>query len=103
LHYILKNTRGWEKNQVHRIRKGFKNKTWDYDVIWIDVFSNYREAQTSTTNFMFFFFVMSNYDEMNCNIVFGKFTMYSKVLILVIYNYHDSDVGMNGSVKFVET
>jgi hypothetical protein len=29
--------------------------------------------------------------------------MYSKVQILVICNNHESDVGMNGSVKFVET
>jgi hypothetical protein len=29
--------------------------------------------------------------------------MYSKVQILVICNNHESNVGMNGSVKFVET
>jgi hypothetical protein len=29
--------------------------------------------------------------------------MYFKVQILVICNNHESDVGMNGSVKFVET
>jgi hypothetical protein len=29
--------------------------------------------------------------------------MYSKVQILVIYNKYESNVGMNGSVKFVET
>jgi len=29
--------------------------------------------------------------------------MYSKVHILVIYNNHGYDVGMNGSVKFVDT
>jgi len=28
--------------------------------------------------------------------------MYSKVQILVICNNHESNVGMNGSVKFVE-
>ncbi len=28
--------------------------------------------------------------------------MYSKLQILVICNSHESDVGMNGSVKFVE-
>jgi hypothetical protein len=28
--------------------------------------------------------------------------MYSKVQILVICNNHESDVGMNGRVKFVE-
>jgi hypothetical protein len=31
------------------------------------------------------------------------FTMYFEMHILVIYNNHESDVGMNGSVKFVET
>jgi hypothetical protein len=49
------------------------------------------------------FFVVSDYDEMNCNFVFGVFTMYSKVHILVIYNNHEFHIGMNGSVKFVET
>jgi len=29
--------------------------------------------------------------------------MYSKVQILVIWNNHEFDVGMNFSVKFVET
>jgi len=29
--------------------------------------------------------------------------MYSKMQILVICNNHESNVGMNGSVKFVET
>jgi len=29
--------------------------------------------------------------------------MYSEVQILVICNNHDSDVGMNGNVKFVGT
>jgi hypothetical protein len=29
--------------------------------------------------------------------------MYSEVQNLVIYNNHESNVGMNGSVKFVET
>jgi hypothetical protein len=29
--------------------------------------------------------------------------MYSEVQILVICNNHEFDVGMNGSVKFVET
>jgi len=29
--------------------------------------------------------------------------MYFKVKILVIYNNHEFDVRMNGSVKFVET
>ncbi len=39
---------------------------------------------------------------MNCNIVSGVFIMYSKVQILVICNNRKSNVGMNGSVKFVE-
>jgi hypothetical protein len=29
--------------------------------------------------------------------------MYSEVQIMVIYNNQEFDVGMNGSVKFVET
>jgi len=29
--------------------------------------------------------------------------MYSKVQILVICNNHEFDVGMNGTIKFVET
>ncbi len=29
--------------------------------------------------------------------------MYYEVHILVIYNNHESDVGMNGSVKYFET
>ncbi len=41
------------------------------------------------------FYVVSKYDEMNCNIVF-------KVQILVIYNNHEYDVLMNGNVKYVE-
>jgi hypothetical protein len=40
---------------------------------------------------------------MNYNIVFGVFTMYSKVQIMIICNNHEFDVGMNGSVEFVET
>jgi hypothetical protein len=40
---------------------------------------------------------------MNCNLVFGVFTIYSEVQILVICNNHEFDVGMNGNVKFVET
>jgi len=45
-----------------------------------------------------------DYDEMNSNIVFGVFfIMYSKVQILVMCNNHESDVGMNCSVNFVET
>jgi len=48
------------------------------------------------------FFVVSNYGEMNCNIVFGAFTMYFEVQTLVICN-HEFHIGMNGTVKFVET
>jgi hypothetical protein len=37
-------------------------------------------------------------------ILFIEFvTMYYKVHIMVICNNHESDVGMNGSAKFVET
>ncbi len=46
---------------------------------------------------------MLDYDEMNCNIVFGVFYNVSEVQIFVICNYHESNVGMNGSIKFVET
>jgi hypothetical protein len=49
------------------------------------------------------FLVVLNYDEINCNFVFGIFIMYFEVQILVICNNHEFDVGMNGSVKFVET
>jgi hypothetical protein len=41
------------------------------------------------------FFVVLDYDEMNCNIIFGGFfIMYSEVQILVIYNNHEFDVGI---------
>jgi hypothetical protein len=43
-----------------------------------------------------------NYDEMNCNLVPRFFIMYFKLQILVICNNHESNVGMNGNVKFVE-
>ncbi len=46
---------------------------------------------------------MLNYDEMNYNIVFGVFLMYYEMQILVTCNNHESNVGMNCSVKFVET
>jgi hypothetical protein len=50
------------------------------------------------------FFVLLDYDEMNCNLVFGVlFIMYSEIQILVICNNHEFDVGMNCSVKFVDT
>jgi hypothetical protein len=41
---------------------------------------------------------------MNCNLLFLKyFTMYFEMQNMVICNNHESDVEMNGSVKFVET
>jgi hypothetical protein len=49
------------------------------------------------------FFVKLDYDEMNYNLVYGVFTIYSEVHILVICNNHESHIGMNGSVKFVDT
>jgi hypothetical protein len=50
------------------------------------------------------FFVMLDYDEMHCNIIFGVFfILYFEVKILILCNNHESDVGMNCSVKFVET
>jgi hypothetical protein len=58
-------------------------------------------------NFLFIslceFFVVLDYDEMNCNLVFGIFIMFSEVQILVIWNNHESHIQMNGNVKFVET
>jgi hypothetical protein len=48
------------------------------------------------------FFVVSEYDEMNCNFVFGVFTMYFEVQILVIWNNLEFGVLMNGYVKCVE-
>jgi hypothetical protein len=48
------------------------------------------------------FYVVSKYDEINYNLVFGVFTMYFEVQILVICNNHEYDVLMNGSVKYVE-
>jgi len=49
------------------------------------------------------FFVVLDYYEMNYNLVFGVVTMYSEMQILVIYNNHEFHIGINGSVKFVET
>jgi len=49
------------------------------------------------------FSILSYHDEMNCNLIFGGFFMYSEVQILVICNNHEFDVLMNGSFKFVET
>jgi hypothetical protein len=39
---------------------------------------------------------------MNCNIVFGVFSMYFEVQIFVIWNNHEYGVLMNGNVKCVE-
>jgi hypothetical protein len=50
-----------------------------------------------------FIFCVLDYDEKNCNIVFIVFKIYFEVHIFVICNNHEFDVGMNGSVKFVET
>jgi len=47
------------------------------------------------------FFVVLDYDEMNYNIVFGVFTMYSEVQILVICNNHESHIGMNGVLSLL--
>jgi hypothetical protein len=49
------------------------------------------------------FFVVLDYDEMNNNIVLKFFTMYFELQILDICNNHEFDVGMNCSVKFVDT
>jgi hypothetical protein len=50
------------------------------------------------------FSTMLDYDEMNCNIASGVFLiMYYEVQILVMCNNHEFYVGMNCSVKFVET
>jgi hypothetical protein len=49
------------------------------------------------------FFVVLDYDEMNYNFVFGIFTMYFEMQILVICKNHEYHIEMNGSVKFVET
>jgi hypothetical protein len=75
----------------------FFNKTWDYVVVWIHVFSNTKKIDFYSEFYVHFlceFFIVSNYDDMNCN---------NEVQILVICNNHESNVGMNGNVKFVET
>ncbi len=36
---------------------------------------------------------------MNFNLVFGVFTMYFEVQMLVICNNYESNVGMNGNIK----
>jgi hypothetical protein len=47
------------------------------------------------------FFVISNYDEMNCNFVFKVFYNVLWSANFSICNNHKFDVGMNGSDKFV--
>jgi hypothetical protein len=58
-------------------------------------------------NYMFIlcvdFPIVLDYDEMNYNIVIEFFIMYFEVHIIVICNNYEYVVGMNGSVKFVET
>jgi hypothetical protein len=49
------------------------------------------------------FFIVLDYDEMNCKFFFRVFKMYYEVQILVICNNHECDVGMDGSVKFIES
>jgi hypothetical protein len=50
------------------------------------------------------FFVVLDYDDMNCNLVSWVFLQcILKVQIVVISNNHEFDVGMNCNVKFVET
>ncbi len=50
----------------------FFNKTWDYDVIWIYAFSIQKNTNFHSEFYVHFlceFFVILDYDEMNCNIV----------------------------------
>ncbi len=47
------------------------------------------------------YFVMLDYDEMNC-LFMEFFIMYSEMQILVICNNHESNVGLNRNVKFVD-
>jgi hypothetical protein len=52
----------------------FFNKTWDYIVIWIDVFSNTKKIDFYSEFYVHFlceFCVVLDYDEMNCNLVSG--------------------------------
>ncbi len=85
----------------------FKNKTWDSVVIWIHVSVIQRNIDFYYEFYVHLlceFFVVLDYDEMNCNLVSQVFLQcILKVQILVIGNNHESDVGMNCNVKFVET
>jgi hypothetical protein len=50
------------------------------------------------------FFIISDYDEMNCNLVSGVFyNVLWSAKFSYICNNHESDVRMNGSVKFIKT
>jgi hypothetical protein len=54
----------------------FFNKTWDYTIIWIHVFSNTKKhilLQWIRCSSFVWIFVVLDYDEMNCNLVFGVF------------------------------
>ncbi len=83
----------------------FFNKTWDSVVIWIHVFNKkkHKLLQWIYVHLLCEFSIVSDYDEMNCNIVYGVFfTMYFEMQILVICNNHESNVGMNGNINFIE-
>jgi len=60
-------------------------------------------VQTSIVNSMFVllceFSIVLEYDEINCNLVFGVLIMYFEMEILVIWNNHEYGVLMNGNVK----
>jgi hypothetical protein len=82
----------------------FYNKSWDYVVIWIHFlviqisigFYNEIYVHLSCE-----FFVVLDYDEMNCNFVFKVFYNVLWSANFSICNNHKFDVGMNGNVKFV--
>jgi hypothetical protein len=63
--------------QILSVVLGFKkNKTWDYAVIWIHVSVIHRSIKFYSKFYVHLlceFFVMLNYDEMHCNIVYGVF------------------------------
>jgi len=84
----------------------FFNKTWNYAKICINFLNNIEKHNFYSEFYVHLlceFFVVSDYDEMNCNFIFWSFfTMYCEVQILIVCNNHEYDVGMNGSVKFVE-
>jgi hypothetical protein len=84
----------------------FFNKTGDYVIIWIHVLVIQRITNFYNEFYIHLlceFFVVLNYDEMNCNLISRVLKMYIEMQILVICNNHEFDVGMNGSVKFVES